>query len=192
MPSGNVDYIIVGLGNPGRQYENTRHNSGFLALDLFAEKHNVKINRIKFKGICGDLKMGDKRLLLLKPQTFMNNSGQSVTEAMSFYKVPPERVIVIFDDISLPVGRIRIRQKGSDGGQKGMRSIIYLSGSDQFPRVKIGIGAKPHPDFDLADWVLSSFKKDEITPLKEAIESAVKAVELIVNGDIQQAMADFN
>lgn len=192
LPTGGIDYIIVGLGNPGRKYENTRHNVGFIAMDFLAEKLGAKVNKIKFKSLVGDCSANGKKLLLIKPQTFMNNSGEAVTEAMNFYKVPPERVIVMFDDISLDVGKIRIRQKGSDGGQKGMRSIIYLSGSDMFPRVKIGVGAKPHPDYNLADWVLSSFKKDEIEPLKTAAQNAVEAVLLMIDGQTQKAMNLYN
>ena len=158
---GSVEYIVVGLGNPDRKYENTRHNCGWLALDYIAEKYSCRVNRIKFKSYSGECVINGKKVLMLKPTTYMNNSGQAVVEAMRFYKVPPEKVIVIFDDISLDVGRMRIRQKGSDGGQKGMRSIIYLSGSEDFPRIKIGIGAKPNPDWDLADCVLLQLSSDE-------------------------------
>ena len=154
-PRGPVEYLVVGLGNPGKKYENTRHNAGFAALDVLAERHGVRMKQLKFKALCGDASLGGRRVLLLKPLTFMNLSGQSVTEAMRFYKIPPERVIILLDDISLAPGRLRIRRKGSDGGQNGMKNIIYLSGSDQFPRIKLGVGKKPHPDYNLADWVLS-------------------------------------
>lgn len=187
-----VEYIIVGLGNPGRQYENTRHNCGFICIDAIAESLGVKVNKIKFKGLCGECKIGNHRVLLLKPSTFMNNSGQSVVEAMNFYKLPPENVIVIFDDISLDVGKMRIRRKGSDGGQKGMKSIIYLSGKDTFPRIKIGIGAKPHPDYDLADWVLSKFSQKELKQLDDVKKNVVDAVELMADGDIAKAMNNYN
>ena len=139
---GSVEYIIVGLGNPDRKYQNTRHNCGWMALDHIAEKNSCRVNRIKFKSYCGECVIGGKKVLLMKPTTYMNNSGQAVVEAMNFYKVPPEKVIVIFDNVSLDVGKMRIRAKGSDGGQKGMRSIIYLSGSDNFPRIKIGIDVR--------------------------------------------------
>ena len=175
--AGGVEFLIVGLGNPDKKYENTRHNCGWMAVDYLADK----LGRI-----------GNSRALLMKPTTYMNNSGQAVVEAMNFYKLPPENVIVIFDDISLDVGKMRIRQKGSDGGQKGMRSIIYLSGSDAFPRVKIGIGAKPSPDWDLADWVLSRFSKDEGKQLEQMFENAAAAVELIVEGRIDRAMNLYN
>ncbi len=189
---GGVEYLVVGLGNPDKKYENTRHNTGWLALDCIAEKYNCKINKIKFKSFIGECTIGSARVLLIKPTTYMNNSGQAVVEAMNFYKIPPERVIVIFDDISLDVGKMRIRQKGSDGGQKGMRSIIYLSGSDAFPRIKIGIGAKPNPDWDLAAWVLSKFSANELKTMNEMFENAAKAVELITDGKIDRAMNYFN
>ncbi len=189
---GSVEYIIVGLGNPDKKYENTRHNTGWLALDYIAEKQNCRVNRIKFKSFVGECNMGGSKVLLMKPTTYMNNSGQAVVEAMNFYKLPPENVIVIFDDISLDVGKMRIRAKGSDGGQKGMRSIIYLSGKDTFPRIKIGIGAKPNPNWDLADWVLSKFTDSEKKLLEEKFENAANAAELIIKGDIARAMNVYN
>ena len=187
-----VEYLVVGLGNPDKKYENTRHNAGWLALDYIADKFNCKINKIKYKSFVGECTIGGAKTLLMKPTTYMNNSGQAVVEAMNFYKIPPENVIVIFDDISLDVGKMRIRSKGSDGGQKGMRSIIYLSGKDTFPRIKIGIGAKPNPQWDLADWVLSKFTDDERKLLGEKFENASKAVEFIIDGDISKAMNLFN
>lgn len=189
---GSVEYIIVGLGNPDKKYENTRHNTGWLALDYIAEKQNCRVNRIKFKSFVGECNMGGSKVLLMKPTTYMNNSGQAVVEAMNFYKLPPENVIVIFDDISLDVGKMRIRAKGSDGGQKGMRSIIYLSGKDTFPRIKIGIGAKPNPNWDLADWVLSKFTDSEKKLLEKKFENAANAAELIIKGDIARAMNLYN
>lgn len=191
-PQGPAEYIVAGLGNPGREYENTRHNAGFVTIDRFAEKQHVRINRLKYKALCGECTVEGKRVLLMKPQTFMNNSGQSVTQAMSFYKIPPERVIILLDDISLEPGRLRIRRKGSDGGQNGMKNIIYLSGRDTFPRIKIGIGAKPNPGWDLAKWVLSRFTPDEYKLLLEAADKAGSAVELIIKGDIDQAMNLYN
>ncbi len=187
-----IEYIIVGLGNPGRQYENTRHNAGFIALDYIAEELGVKVNRIKFKSTVGEARIGGMRCLLMKPSTFMNLSGQAVTEAMRFYKIPPERVIVLSDDISLDVGVIRIRRKGSDGGQKGLQNIIYLSGSDRFPRVKIGIGKKPHPDYELKDWVLSRFTDKDQKLIAERLPDVKGAVEWIVRGDIDKAMNLYN
>lgn len=189
---GAVEYIVAGLGNPGRQYENTRHNAGFIALDKLADKYNCNVSKMKYKALIGDCTIAEKRTLLMKPQTFMNLSGEAVVQAMSFYKIPPENVIVLFDDISLDVGRMRIRRKGSDGGQKGMRSIIELSGSSLFPRVKIGIGEKPNPNWQLADWVLSRFTAAEREALDKVIDNACGAVEYIIAGNIDKAMADFN
>ena len=189
---GAVEYIVAGLGNPGRQYENTRHNAGFIALDKLADKYNCNVSKMKYKALIGDCTIAGKRTLLMKPQTFMNLSGEAVVQAMSFYKIPPENVIVLFDDISLDVGRMRIRRKGSDGGQKGMRSIIELSGSSLFPRVKIGIGEKPNPNWQLADWVLSRFTAVEREALDKVTDNACGAVEYIIAGNIDKAMADFN
>lgn len=186
------EFIIVGLGNPGREYENTRHNMGFIAIDKIAEIYDCKINKLKFKSLIGSCTIDGKKVLLMKPQTYMNNSGQAVVEAMQFYKIPAENVLVIFDDISLDVGKMRIRRKGSDGGQKGMRSIIYLSGFDTFPRIKMGIGAKPNPNWDLADWVLSGFTSDEMKILAEKTKDASDAARLIVNGKIAEAMNKYN
>ena len=188
VPAGPVEFLIVGLGNPGRQYENTRHNAGFITLDVIAEKAGARVNRIKFKGLCGEGMLGGKKVLFLKPSTFMNLSGQSVQEAMSFYKLPPEKVLVIFDDISLDPGKLRIRRKGSDGGHNGIKNIIYLSGKDTFPRIKMGVGKKPNPGWDLADWVLSRFTEDEQKALLDAAGKAASAAELIVQGNIDKAM----
>ncbi len=191
-PSGPPEYLIVGLGNPGRQYELTRHNAGFLFADLLADKNSAKISKIQFKSVTASIDVGGHKCLLMKPQTFMNNSGEAVKQAAAFYKIPPEKIIVVFDDISLPCGKLRIRRKGSAGGHNGIKSIIYHMNSDNFPRIKLGVGEKPHPDYDLADWVLSNFKKDEIPALREAAEKACDAVELIVKGDTDKAMSNFN
>lgn len=191
-PAGPVDFLIVGLGNPGKKYEGTRHNAGFAALEALAESLHVKVDRVRFKSFCAQTDLDGQRVLLMMPQTFMNLSGEAVREAMQFYKLPPERVLVLFDDISLPVGTIRIRRKGSAGGQKGMASIIALCGSDQFPRVKIGIGEKPHPDYDLADWVLSRFTKEEAPRLLDAAQNAAEAARLIVAGKVDEAMNRFS
>lgn len=191
-PSGSVEYIIAALGNPGSKYLDTRHNAGFIAADMLAEKHGFKINRLKFKSLCGDVMLEGKRCLVIKPQTFMNLSGQAVTEAMRFYKIPPERTIILFDDVSLEPSRIRIRRKGSDGGHNGMKNIIYLSGSDQFPRIKIGVGKKPSPEYNLADWVLSRFTEKEIPLIREAAQNACECLKLIVAGDTDGAMGLYN
>lgn len=189
---GAVEFMIVGLGNPGREYENTRHNAGFMALDKIAEKNGAEIKRIKFKGLVGECRIAGKKALLLKPSTFMNLSGQSVQEAMGFYKLPPERVLILFDDINQEPGALRIRRKGSDGGHNGMKNIIYLTGSDQFPRIKLGVGKKPRPDYDLKDWVLSRFTSQELQSLESALENAAAAAELIVGGNIDEAMNRFS
>lgn len=190
--SGPPEFMIVGLGNPGSKYETTRHNTGFMFMDSLADKTGTDINKIQFKAVTGVAEISGRKCLLMKPQTFMNNSGEAVKAAASFYKIPPERIIVVFDDISLPCGKMRIRKKGSDGGHNGIKSIIYHLCSDNFPRVKIGVGEKPHPDYDLADWVLSSFGKDEMTLMREAAGNAVSAVELMVNGETDKAMNKFN
>lgn len=189
---GGVELLVVGLGNPDKKYENTRHNAGWLAIDAIAESFDCKVDRVKFKSYVGECNIAGRKAMLMKPTTYMNNSGQAVVEAMNFYKISPENVIVLFDDISLDVGKMRIRSKGSDGGQRGMKSIIYLSGSDKFPRVKIGIGAKPAPEWDLADWVLSRFSDDEQKKLAQVFENAAKAVELMADGKIDRAMNLFN
>ena len=190
--SGAPEFLIVGLGNPGEKYSFTRHNAGFLCVDLLAEQNGFSLKRLKFRSLTADTTLAGHRCLVLKPQTFMNNSGEAVRDAAAFYKIPPERILVIFDDISLDVGRLRIRRKGTDGGHNGMKSIIYHLNSDAFPRIKIGVGKKPHPDYDLADWVLSSFKKDEQHPLKAALERACEAVPLILDGKIDEAMNRCN
>ena len=191
-PSGPPEYLIVGLGNPGRQYELTRHNAGFLFADLLADKLSANINKIQFKSVTTVIDLSGKKCLLMKPQTFMNNSGEAVKQAAAFYKIPPEKIIVIFDDISLPCGKLRIRRKGSAGGHNGIKSIIYHLNSDNFPRIKLGVGEKPHPNYELADWVLSNFKKDELPLLREAAEKACDAAELMVNGNTDKAMSNFN
>ena len=191
-PSGPVEFLIAGLGNPGREYEGTRHNAGFMALDRLAEKTGVKIDRIRFKGLCGRAVLGGKKVLLLKPGTYMNLSGQSVVEAMNFYKLPPQRAVILYDDISFPPGKLRIRAKGSDGGQNGMKNIICLSGSDEFPRVRLGTGDRPDRRYDLADWVLSRFSEEDRRLFGEAVENACSAVELIVRGNIAEAMNRYN
>ncbi|MDD6826879.1 MAG: aminoacyl-tRNA hydrolase [Oscillospiraceae bacterium] len=190
--TGPVEYIVVGLGNPGLQYQDTRHNAGFMAIDTIAEKYNADVKRIKFKSLCGECTIGDKKCLLMKPTTYMNNSGEAVVEALNFYKLGTENLIVIYDDISLEPSKLRIRRKGSDGGHNGIKSIIYLTGEDTFPRIKVGVGKKPHPQYNLADWVLSNFKADEIPLIKEACQNASESVELMVTGRINDAMNKFN
>lgn len=190
--AGGFDWLIVGLGNPGLQYEETRHNAGFLALDELAEKYGAQIKKLKYKALYGDCEISDRRCILCKPQTFMNNSGEAVRDLAAFYKIPPERTLVIFDDISLEPGRLRIRRKGSDGGHNGIKSIIYLTGSDAFPRIKIGVGKKPHPDYDLAKWVLSRFQPEEFEDMRKAFANAAEAAALMVAGETDKAMNLYN
>lgn len=191
-PSGSPEFMVVGLGNPGRDYEFTRHNAGFLTLDHIAVEENTDIKKLKYKALIGDTVISGHRCLLVKPQTFMNNSGEAVREISQFYKIPPEKIIVIFDDISLPCGKLRIRRKGTDGGHNGIKSIIYHLNSDNFPRIKVGVGAKPHPDYNLADWVLSTFKKDEMEELKKAITKATEVLPYMLDGEIDKAMNKAN
>ena len=186
------DWLIVGLGNPGENYARTRHNVGFRVIDRLAAQLGVKVDRAKFRGLYGQGSYMGLKLILLKPQTFMNNSGLSVMDAARFYKLPAERVIVLFDDISLDVGRLRVRADGSAGGHNGIKSIIGALNSQSFPRVKVGVGAKPHPDYELADWVLSNFTKDEEKLLAPVLDDAASAaLELIENG-VQAAASKFN
>ena len=184
--------LIIGLGNPGKEYENTRHNAGFMAVDAFAKKHDITFSlEPKMKGMLAQVNLGGNKAILLKPMTYMNLSGEAVSLVMNFYKIPPENVIVIFDDISLDVGKMRIRRKGSDGGHNGIKNIIYLSGSDKFPRVKVGVGHKPKK-WDLADWVLSSFTSAEMKTLAETAGKVCTAVELMISGNTDKAMNQFN
>ncbi|MDR0222480.1 MAG: aminoacyl-tRNA hydrolase [Oscillospiraceae bacterium] len=189
---GGAEFIICGLGNPGTRYENTRHNCGFMVIDGLAEKHGVVVKKLRFKSLTGEITLSGSRCFLMKPTTYMNKSGEAVTEAMRFYKIPPRNVLVICDDVNLDAGVIRVREKGSDGGQKGLRNIICLSGSDEFPRVRVGIGGKPHPDYDLADWVTSPFLKTEKDAIEFALANAAEAAEMIAGGDIAGAMNRFN
>ena len=189
---GPPEYIIAGLGNYESKYANTRHNTGFLMADAFAEHCGAKFQKHQFRSHIATAQCGDVRCLLMKPETYMNNSGLAVTEAMKFYQIPPERTIIIYDDITLPVGGLRIRKKGSDGGHNGIKNIIYLSGSDQFPRIRVGIGQKPHPDYPLADWVLSAFTAEELGTLAESAKRVNQALELMLKGQTDQAMNQFN
>ncbi len=185
-------WLVVGLGNPGRQYELTRHNMGFRAIDKIAEKNHFNINKMKFSGMYERKNIFGQTVVFLKPCTFMNNSGESVAAAASFFKIPVEHIIIMFDDISLPVGRLRVRANGSAGGHNGIKSIIAHLGSDAFPRVKIGVGAKPHPEYDLADWVLSEIAEADLPAADRAIANACGAVELIITNGVEAAASKFN
>lgn len=189
---GKIEYIIAGLGNPGMEYDNTRHNAGFNVLDTLASQLGENINRLKFKGKTAEASIGGKRCLLLKPTTYMNNSGESIVQAMEFYKINIAHVIVVCDDISLDTGKLRIRRKGSHGGHNGLRSICELTGSDDFPRIKIGVGKKPHPDYDLAKWVLGKFGKEDAERMKESAENACECIKLMVQDKTDEAMNKYN
>ena len=186
------DWLIVGLGNPGSDYVNTRHNAGFQAVDALAAELGVKVNKIKFKALCAAANYRGQKLLLMKPETFMNASGIAVEAAAHFYKLPPERVLVLFDDISLPVGKIRVRKSGSAGGHNGIKSIIQELGSQDFPRVKIGVGAKPNPEYDLAAWVLSTFSASEEKALAVSLKSAADAALSIIDNGVPETANRFN
>ena len=188
----NESWLIVGLGNPGKEYERTRHNAGFRAVVLLAEKLGCKIDKGKFQGIYGQANYGGKKLMLLKPQTYMNLSGRSVLQLSAYFNIPPQRIIVLFDDISLEPGRLRIRADGSAGGHNGIKSIIQEVGSQAFPRVKIGVGAKPNPEYDLADWVLSTFSAKEEKALAVALENAADAALAIIDHGVPEAANRFN
>lgn len=190
--AGAPEFLVVGLGNPDRKYAFTRHNAGFLCVDMLAQQYDFSVSKLKFKALLADANIAGHRCLVLKPQTYMNLSGEAVRDAAQFYKIPPERVLVLFDDISLDVGKLRIRRKGTDGGHNGIKNIIYHLNSDAFPRIKIGVGKKPHPQYDLADWVLSDFRKEEEAPLQTALENACAAVPLLLDGKIDEAMNRFN
>lgn len=190
--NGGIDFVVVGLGNPGMAYEGTRHNAGCDALSELARRNGIELNKKQFKALTGVGTVEGKKVLLVFPQTFMNNSGEAVQAAMAFYKLTPAQLLVLSDDISLDVGGVRVRKQGSDGGQKGLRSIITHIGTQEFPRVRIGVGKKPHPAYDLADWVLSKFKKDEQPAMEQAYERAAAAAELIVAGRIDEAMNKFS
>lgn len=190
--TGGVDFLIVGLGNPGMAYENTRHNAGYGALQALARELHTELNKKQCKALTGTGEIDGRRVLLLFPQTFMNLSGEAVQAALHFYKLSPEQMLVFSDDVALPLGAVRVRRSGSDGGQKGLRSIIGCIGTDAFPRVRIGVGAKPHPAYDMADWVLSRFKPDEQPAMEDAYEKAAGAAQLIVAGHIDQAMNRYS
>lgn len=189
---GSISWIVVFLGNPGPKYAGTRHNVGFMTADKCEKATGAKINRSRFKSLSDQIKLGDEGVLLLKPQTYMNLSGEAVGEAAKFYKIPAERVIVVSDDVSLPVGKLRIRAKGSAGGHNGLKSIIAHLGSDAFPRVKVGVGAPGHPEYDMADWVLGSFKNQDAADIDQAVEKAWKAVESIIAQGVEKTQSMYN
>lgn len=185
-------YLVTGLGNPGKQYDMTRHNIGFHTIDYIADEYGVKINKLKYKALYGECSVCGEKTYLIKPQTYMNLSGESIAEFANFFKVPPQNIIVISDDINIAAGRLRIRPKGSAGGHNGLKSIIYMLQSDEFPRIRMGVGAPHHEDYDLADYVLGRFAKDEIPIMEDAIKRAKLAVEEIIRNGPQSAMNKYN
>lgn len=187
-----ISAIVAGLGNPGAKYTETRHNAGFLAIDCMARELGVKIDRAKFSALLCEATVGEHRVLLMKPETFMNNSGIAIAAARDFYKIPNDRVIVLHDEITQEPGIIRIRRKGSAGGHNGLKSIIASLGSEDFPRVKIGVGAKPTPDYDLVDWVLGKFPKDDLAKISDRFSDVFASVRLILDGKIDEAMNKYS
>ncbi len=189
---GAFSHIIVGLGNPGAEYEITRHNAGFMAIDRLCLELGVRCDRVKFKSLTAEATICGKRVLIMKPQTYMNKSGEAVSEASGFYKIPAENVIVISDDITLDVAKMRIRKKGSAGGHNGLKSIIEHLKTDTFPRIKLGVGQKPHPDYDVVDWVLGKLSRQDLDALAKTIESVPDALKLMLEGNYDKAMCDYN
>ena len=190
--SGGVDWLLVCLGNPGDQYENTRHNVGFMVADELGERHNIPIQRLKFRALTNTITVGDEKVLLMKPVTYMNLSGEAVHEAAAFYKIPPEHVLVISDEVSLAPGKIRVRRSGSAGGHNGLKNIIAHLGTDQFPRIRLGVGQKPHPDYDMADWVLGKFQVEDKKAVEEAVKRAADAAECLIREGVDKAMNRYN
>lgn len=189
---GGVSWLLVGLGNPGAKYASTRHNMGFLALDGLADREGFRFNKLRFRAWTAQWKVGDQQVLVMKPQTYMNLSGESVGEAARFYKIPADHVLVISDDVSLPAGKLRIRAGGSAGGHNGLKNIIQHLGTDQFPRVRVGVGEKPHPDYDMADWVLGKFQGEDKKAIDGAVKRAADAVECFLKEGPDRAMNRFN
>ena len=189
---GPVEFLIAGLGNPGREYENTRHNIGFQVLDQLGERQKKPIQRLKFKALTNLFTISGEKVLVMKPVTYMNLSGEAVRPAADFYKIPPERILVVSDDTALPAGRLRIRKGGSAGGHNGLKSIIQHLGSDQFPRLRVGVGEKPHPDYDMADWVLGKFTGEDKKKMDQAVERAAEAIECILKDGLDRGMSRFN
>ncbi len=187
-----VDWLVVFLGNPGVRFAETRHNVGFMTAEVYEREHGVRIDRSKFKALTGRCLVGDAEVLLLKPQTFMNLSGDAVSQAMRFYKVPLERVLVVSDDVSLDVGKLRLRRNGSAGGHNGLKDIIAKCGGEGFPRIKIGVGQKPHPDYDMAQWVLSTFKDQDAEQIRSAVQRAAQAVDAVITQGMDKAMNEYN
>lgn len=192
LSKGGAEWIVAFLGNPGLKYNGTRHNAGFMAADAMEKKLGVSINKMRFKALTQTVDIGGKKVLLMKPQTFMNLSGDAIVQAANFYKVLPERVIVVSDETALPIGKLRIRRGGSAGGHNGLKSVIARLGTDQFPRIRLGVGDKPHPDYDMADWVLSAFKGQDAADMELVAKKAADAVECYITEGADRAMNKFN
>ena len=192
MHTSNYQWLLVCLGNPGRDYENTRHNIGFMAADELARREGVKLNKLRYRALTGEVQVGGQRVLVLKPQTYMNLSGESVKLAGGFYKIPPERVLVISDDVALPLGKLRIRAGGSAGGHNGLKNIIAHLGTDQFPRIRVGVGAPAHPEHEMIDWVIGRFTPQEKKVADEAAARAVDAALAVIGCGVSEAQNRFN
>ena len=190
--SGGVDWLLVCLGNPGDQYENTRHNVGFMVADELAERSHVPVQRLKFRALTNTVTVGDRKVLLMKPVTYMNLSGEAVHEAAAFYKIPPEHILVISDEVALAPGKLRVRRSGSAGGHNGLKNIIAHLGTDQFPRIRLGVGQKPHPDYDMADWVLGKFQGEDKKAVEAAVKKAADAAECLIREGVDKAMNKYN
>ena len=190
--SGGVDWLLVGLGNPGDQYENTRHNVGFMVADELAERHNIPVQRLKFRALTNTVTIGDRKVLLMKPVTYMNLSGEAVHEAAAFYKIPPEHILVVSDEVALAPGKLRVRRSGSAGGHNGLKNIIAHLGTDQFPRIRLGVGQKPHPDYDMADWVMGKFQGEDKKAVEAAVKKAADAAECLIREGVDKAMNQYN
>lgn len=190
--AGNYEFLLVGLGNPGKEYETTRHNAGFMCIDKLSAIYKFTVKNVKFKALVTDADIKGHKCLVMKPQTFMNNSGEAVKAAADFFKIPVENIIVVYDDISLDVGKIRIRRSGSAGGHNGMKSLIKHLGSDKFPRLRIGVGQKPHPEYDLAAWVTGNIPKDDMPAFETALEKTCEAIPFVLDGNFDEAMCKFN
>lgn len=190
--TGPIQWLLVCLGNPGKQYENTRHNIGFMAADLLAEREGVKLNKLRCRALTGEMTLGGQRVLVIKPQTYMNLSGEAVKLAGGFYKIPPEHVLVISDDVSLPLGKLRIRASGSAGGHNGLKNIISHLGTDAFPRIKVGVGAPAHPEHEMVDWVIGNFSGEEKKVVRQALEKVIEAVECVVEKGVGEAQNRYN
>ena len=190
--SGGVRWLIVCLGNPGPRYEGTRHNAGFMTADALAKKLQVRVDRLRFRALTGKAEIGGESVLLMKPQTYMNLSGEAVQQAVRFYKIPPQHVLVVSDEIALPIGKLRVRAKGSAGGHNGLKNIIACLGTEGFPRIRLGVGAPPHPDYDMADWVLSAFKNQDAEEMAKSAKRAAQAVECYISQGPDKAMNLYN